>query len=116
MGGTLTKKTDEEQARRHRRRKALAVVLGATAIEAVVVAKRRGSLIGIDTVVRCREGHTFTTYWIPGASLKAIRLGWWRYQRCPVGHHWSLVTPVDALLIDEAEKALAEKRHDIRIP
>jgi hypothetical protein len=30
----------------------------------------------------------------PGASLKSVRLGWWRFQRFPVGRHWTLVTPV----------------------
>src|SRR5262249_59103682 len=45
-------------------------------------------------VVRCRRGHLFTTLWIPGVSFKALRLGWLRVQRCPVGNHWSIVTPV----------------------
>ena len=58
-----------------------------------VIARRRGYNFGRNTIVRCRQGHLFTTTWIPGASLKAIRLGWARFQRCPVGHHWSLVTP-----------------------
>ena len=88
----------------------------ATAVEAVVVARRRGSLFGMDTVVRCREGHLFTTLWVPGASLKAFRLGWWRFQRCPVGPHWSLVTPVDASSLSEQEKALAAQNHDVRVP
>lgn len=50
-------------------------------------------------------------------SLKAARLGWKRYQYCPVGRHWATVTrldwdaaPTDA---DLAEAALV---HDIRIP
>lgn len=88
----------------------------AIAFEAAVVAKRRGSLFGMDTAVRCRDGHLFTTLWVPGASLKAIRLGWWRFQRCPVGQHWSLVTPVVAASSSEEERDLAARHHDIRVP
>jgi hypothetical protein len=44
--------------------------------------------------VRCRQGHEFTTLWIPGVKLNAIDLVVARVQRCPVGQHWSLVTPV----------------------
>jgi hypothetical protein len=47
-----------------------------------------------DTIARCSKGHLFTTIWVPGASLKSIRLGMSRFQHCPVGHHWALVTPV----------------------
>ena len=46
---------------------------------------RAGYRFGTRTVVRCRQGHLFTTVWIPGASLKSLRLGWWRWQYCPVG-------------------------------
>jgi len=35
--------------------------------------------------VRCSAGHLFTTIWIPLASLKSVRLGDRRYQRCPAG-------------------------------
>ena len=82
-----------------------------------IVARRRGySGLGGNTVVRCRQGHVFTTIWIPGVSLKAIRLGWARLQRCPVGKHWSLVTPVkDSDLTDE-ERWSAAQHHDVRIP
>ena len=53
---------------------------------ATVVARRRGySGLGGNTIVRCRRGHLFSTIWIPGASLKAVRLGWFRVQYCPVG-------------------------------
>jgi len=66
--------------------------------------------------VRCRDGHLFTTIWVPGVSFKAIRLGWTRLQRCPVGKHWTLVTPVrDSDLTDE-ERRMAEERRDVRIP
>lgn len=84
--------------------------------EAAVVASRRHSLFALDTVVRCHQGHLFTTFWVPGGSLKALRLAWWRFQRCPVGPHWSLVTPVDLRTLSDDDRALAARRHDVRIP
>jgi hypothetical protein len=74
------------------------------------------SKIAGTVVVRCRAGHLFTTIWIPGASLKSVRLGWWRFQRCPVGSHWSLVTPVRESDLTEAERRLAYEHKDSRIP
>lgn len=81
-----------------------------------VVARRRGYKVGGHTIVRCRQGHLFTTIWIPGVSLKAIRLGWFRLQRCPVGHHWSLVAPVREADLTPMERVLAEESRDARIP
>lgn len=72
--------------------------------------------MGANTVVRCRRGHLFTTIWIPGGSLKAVRLGWWRLQRCPVGRHWSLVTPVKVADLTAEEKQGASEHRDVRIP
>jgi len=76
----------------------------------------RGLPIGGRLVVRCRRGHLFTTLWIPGASVKALRLGWWRFQRCPVGGHWSLVTPVRVSELSDDERLLAAEHRDIRLP
>ena len=112
----MTKPTEQEQRRKRHRKAGLAIAVGATAIEAAVVAKRRGFLFGMDTVVRCKDGHIFTTLWIPGASLKAIRLSWWRVQQCPVAHHWSLVTPVEASSMSKEERDLAAQHHDMRVP
>jgi hypothetical protein len=67
-------------------------------------------------IVRCRAGHLFTTIWIPGASLKSVRLGWWRFQRCPVGRHWTLVTPVRDSDLPEAERTAARQVRDARVP
>ena len=78
--------------------------------------KVRGYAPAGNVVVRCRQGHLFTTIWIPGASVKAARLGWWRFQRCPVGRHWSLVTPVKESNLTEDEKRLAGEHKDVRIP
>ena len=92
------------------------LVIGAALAGGTLVARRMGYKVGGNVVVRCRQGHLFTTIWVPGASLKSIRLGWARLQRCPVGKHWSLVTPVkDADLTDDQRRAAAAHR-DIRIP
>jgi hypothetical protein len=69
-----------------------------------------------DRPVRCRAGHVFTTIWIPLASLKAIRLGGRRVQRCPVGYHWTTVVPLDRSLAPRADLKAAAVTHDIRIP
>jgi hypothetical protein len=98
------------------RRRLAAAMLVSVLAETIVVARRRGSLMRADTIVRCRQGHLFTTLWIPGASVKALRLGWWRLQRCPVGRHWSLVTPVKASDVTGEERRLAAGRRDLRIP
>lgn len=68
-----------------------------------------------DRPVRCKDGHLFTTIWIPGGSLKAARLGRRRYQHCPVGHHWTTVARLDRDTADPADLAAAAAVHDIRI-
>jgi hypothetical protein len=97
------------------RRQALIVAAVLTGAEAAVVGRRRGSLLALDTIVRCRRGHLFTTWWVPGASVKALRFGWWRLQYCPAGKHWSLVTPVSPATLGEDQRRAADC-HDIRIP
>jgi hypothetical protein len=69
-----------------------------------------------DRPVRCRAGHLFTTIWIPLGSLKAVRLGTQRYQRCPVGRHWAMVAQIDPSLASAADLEAAAAVHDIRIP
>ena len=98
---------------RNPRRLAAAVVF---LIVFTVIARRLGYNIGGRTVVRCRQGHLFTTIWIPGFSLKSIRLGWFRLQRCPVGHQWSLVSPVRDADLTAMERVLAERNRDRQIP
>jgi hypothetical protein len=97
-----------------RRRRLL--ILAAAALLEPVAMKLRGYPIGGNLVVRCRKGHLFTTIWIPGASLKSVRFGWWRLQRCPVGKHWSIVTPVKESELTEAEKRTASQHKDLRLP
>ena len=77
------------------RRRRIFTLLALASLAAEISATwRRGYGVGGRVEVECRDGHRFTTLWIPGASLTSVRLGWWRFQRCPVGRHWSLVTPV----------------------
>jgi hypothetical protein len=102
--------------KRRGRRRALAVAGSLVAVEAGLVWSRRGFLFGAETTVRCRAGHLFTTTWIPGISLKALRLGWWRLQRCPVGQHWTVVTPVRAEELTPEERQQAASHRDLRLP
>ena len=81
-----------------------------------LAARARGYRFGRQTLVRCHSGHLFTTIWIPGGSLKALRLGWWRVQFCPVGRHWSIVSPVREADLSLREKLAARKHTDIPIP
>jgi hypothetical protein len=69
-----------------------------------------------DRPVRCSAGHVFTTIWIPLGSLKAVRLGWKRWQYCPVGKHWAMVTRLDTSTATPAELEAAARVHDVRIP
>ena len=98
-----------------RRRRRLAVLAGAFVVEAIPV-WRRGYGVGGNVIVRCHEGHLFTTIWIPGASLKSLRLGSRRFQRCPVGHHWTLVKLVRESDLSGRERRGARAHKDIRIP
>ncbi len=69
-----------------------------------------------DRVVRCKSGHLFRTIWVPLASLKAVRLAGRRFQRCPVGKHWTTVQRVDEASLTPEELARANSVHDIRVP
>ena len=99
------------------RRKRL-FLIAVVAIYAVgtVIARRRGYPMGGNVIVRCRDGHLYTTIWVPGVSVKSIRLGWWRIQRCPVGDHWSLVSPVKESELSESERRFAREHQDVRVP
>ncbi|MCL2395867.1 MAG: hypothetical protein FWC87_14435 [Acidimicrobiaceae bacterium] len=71
-------------------------LLLAIALPAVITVGGRalGYKFGGNVVVRCRQGHLFTMLWVPGVKLRSLDLGIARFQRCPVGRHWSLVVPV----------------------
>jgi hypothetical protein len=79
-------------------------------------ARAAGYRLGAHTVVRCRKGHLFTTIWIPGVSVTSLRLGWWRLQRCPVGGHWSLVSPVRESTLTADQRRFASEHSDVRLP
>ena len=81
-----------------------------------IVGRLLGYNMGGNVVVRCRQGHLFTTLWIPGVKLKAVDLGVARIQYCPVGKHWSLVTPMKDSALTEAELESAREHHDTWLP
>jgi hypothetical protein len=100
----------------------LVVVIGAGIVVVIAAAGSRAGQrhgyagMGGETVVRCSKGHLFTTVWIPGTSFKAVRLGYKRYQRCPVCGRWRMVEPVaDADLSDE-DRSVAAEHHTGRLP
>jgi hypothetical protein len=99
-----------------RRKRRIALVVFAFYVLGTILARLRGYRIGGNTVVRCRQGHLFTTLWVPGVSVKSVRLGWWRFQRCPVGNHWSIVVPVRESDLGEDERRIAAENKDVRVP
>jgi hypothetical protein len=101
---------------RRKRRRVVAAVVIAGYVAGSIVAVRAGYRIGRDAIVRCRQGHLFTTIWIPGASLKAVRLGLWRIQWCPVGRHFDLVRLVKEADLTEPEREFAASHHDVLVP
>lgn len=94
------------------------VVVVVVALVASTIATRRAGYSGIggETIVRCRAGHLFTTLWVPGVSLKAVKLGMARFQYCPVGKHWTLVTPVRDADLTEEQRREASQYHDAHVP
>ena len=87
------------------------IVVGGTALGRLL-----GYKLGRNTIVRCRAGHLFTTIWIPGVKLKAFDLGVARLQWCPIGKHWTLVTPVREADLTGEQIELARRHHDVPIP
>jgi hypothetical protein len=101
-----------------KRKRGLVITGGVLAGYAVAtaVAVRRGYKFGWNVPVRCRDGHLFSTIWIPGASVKSLKLGPWRAQWCPVGSHFTLVTLLRDADLTDAERAFAAAHHDILVP
>jgi hypothetical protein len=99
-----------------KRRLVILAVIAVGYVVGTVVATRRGYTFGRNSLVRCRRGHLFTTVWIPGASVKSLRLGLWRLQWCPVGRHIDLVRPVKSADLTEAERSFAAAHHDVFVP
>jgi hypothetical protein len=98
-----------------RRKRAAGLGFVAFVVEAIAVWRRSGKLGG-NIVVRCQSGHLFTTIWIPGVSVKSARLGPWRLQRCPVGGHFSIVTPIKESDLNPWQRRSARAHQDIRVP
>jgi len=88
------------------------IAVVAVVAAASILGQRRGSDGTGRVIVRCRDGHLFTTVWLPGVSFKAIRLGTMRLQRCPVGAHWTIVTPVSEDDLTPDERFLAQQFDD----
>ena len=103
------------EGRSGRRRRAAVLGFLAFVVEALTIWLRTGRPGG-NVVVRCRDGHLYTTIWIPGASVKSARLGPWRLQRCPVGRHWSIVSPVRESDLRPWQRRSARAHQDIRVP
>ena len=81
-----------------------------------LIARRLGYNLGTSTIVRCRQGHMYSTVWLPGVKFKELDLAVARVQRCPVGRHWSLVVPIRDVSLTEEERQYALAHHDIKIP
>ena len=92
------------------------VLVALLVIWSAIAARSEGYLVGGDTIVRCTKGHLFTTMWVPGVSLKAVRLGMVRLQRCPVGQHWAIVQVVHQSDLTYDVCRAAAEHHDIRVP
>ena len=92
------------------------VVVTTGIVAYTLIARRLGYKLGGNVIVRCLQGHLFTSLLIPGVNLKAIDLVVARVQHCPVGNHWSLVVPVRESDLTEEERQRARERHDARIP
>ena len=55
------------------------------------------------------RGGLFETVWIPLGSFKAIRLGVFRIQRCPVHARFEVVRRVDPDTLTNEERAAAAR-------
>ena len=68
------------------------IILAIIGVTAVMLGRRGSGGDGYsadrDVIVRCRDGHLFTTIWIPFMSLKAIRFGPVRFQYGFVNLKW----------------------------
>lgn len=96
-----------------------AIIIGAVALLLIAlnaISARRGGTVGRDVIVRCSKGHLFTTTWIAGVSVKAIRLGNARVQRCPVCGRWTRVVRVPESELSDEDRRVAASHKDSGIP
>jgi len=86
------------------------------AVRVARLSRQRGYRFRRDVIVRCRDGHLFMTVWIPMMSVKAIRLGLVRVQRCPVGDHVTAVRLMRDEDLTPAERLRAGRHRDSGVP
>ncbi len=67
-------------------------------------------------IVECEQGGLFSTIWVPFVSLKAVRLGSKRLQRCPIHKKWEKVHRVETSTLSADALANARVVTDSRIP
>jgi hypothetical protein len=92
------------------------VILAVVAVRVGRMSRVQGYRFGHDVIVRCRDGHLFTTTWIPMMSFKAIRFGLVRMQHCPVGNHVTAVRLMRDEDITPAQRLEASRHHDSGVP
>jgi hypothetical protein len=97
-------------------RKTKAAAAAGTVAALTLAGRAAGYRFGLNTPVRCRDGHLFTTIWIPGVNLKALDLVVARVQYCPVGRHWTVVRPVRDADLSARDRRRARARRDVRLP
>jgi hypothetical protein len=97
-------------------RKTKAAAAAGTVAALTLAGRAAGYRFGLNTPVRCRDGHLFTTIWIPGVNLKALDFGFGRVQHCPVGHHWTVVRPVRDADLSPRDRIRAAAHRDIPLP
>ena len=87
----------------------IAVAAGVMFLWLLASARCAGDEPGPEVAVRCVARHVFTTAWAPAG---AVRPGQIRLRYCPVGEHWTLVTPVRREDLTLAEQWSARHYHD----
>lgn len=68
------------------------------------------------TIVRCSEGGLYSTIWWKWGSLKAVRLGPLRVQRCPIHHRWEKPRRANIDELTATELAAARSVVDTALP
>ena len=111
-----SRRAKKTQANRQRRRVGTAGVVLLAVLGETGALWRRSGRLGGRVIVRCQSGHLFTTIWIPAVSVKSLRFGPRRFQHCPVGHHWALVTPVKETELSQEQRRAAGEHRDVRLP
>jgi hypothetical protein len=89
---------------------ALPIIAAVVIMKVVLSRVRNHPAVAGEIVVRCHKGHVFTTTWSSLGSFTSVRLGFARFQRCPVGHHWALVRPVDDSELTDDDRRLLHNR------